>query len=165
MSVTRDIVATYKGPGRVVARMVARGQREDRALIILMVGCIMVFVAQWPRLARQAYLTGEELNMLLGGTLLAWLFIMPLLLYVMALVTHLGARLFGGKGTGYGARLALFWALLASSPVLLLHGLVAGFIGSGTALDGVGILWLTLFGWFWIAGLIRIEWGGQSDPA
>jgi len=165
MSVTRDIVATYKAPGRVMARMVARGQREDRALIILMVGCILVFIAQWPRLARQAYMTGQDLNMLLGGTLLAWLFIMPLLLYVMAFIVHLGARTFGGKGSGYGARLSLFWALLASSPVVLLHGLVAGFIGSGPALDGVGLLWLMLFAWFWIAGLIRIEWGDQSDPA
>lgn len=165
MSVTRDIVATYRGPGRVVARLVARGPREDRALIILMVGCIMVFVAQWPRLARQAYLTGEELDMLLGGTLMAWLFIMPLLLYVMAFVVHLGARVMGGRGTGYGSRLSLFWALLASSPVLLLHGLVAGFIGEGPVLDAVGLLWLALFGWFWIAALVRIEWGAQRDPA
>ncbi len=165
MSVTRDIVETYKGPGRVVARMVARGPREDRALVILMIGCVMVFIAQWPRLARQAYMTGEELDMLLGGTLLAWLFIMPLLLYVMAFIAHIGARLFGGKGTGYGARLSLFWALLASSPVLLLHGLVAGFIGGGPALDGVGILWLMLFAWFWIRALICIEWGTDDDPA
>ena len=58
-------------------------------------------------------------------------------------------------------RSPLFWALLASSPLMLLHGLVAGFIGPGIQLQSVGLVWLAVFLWFWIRGLIAAE-GGQS---
>lgn len=163
MSVTRDIVATYRGPGRVLARRLAMGEREDRALAIVMAGCFIVFVAQWPRLAREAHLNGDELNMLLGSTLLAWVFMMPLFLYVMAWIVHMVARAARGKASGFGSRLALFWALLASSPLVLFHGMVAGFIGPSVILDIVGAVWLGLFAWFWLGGLAKIHWGRQGD--
>ncbi|MGD9865348.1 MAG: YIP1 family protein [Pseudodonghicola sp.] len=161
MAVTTDIAATYRGPGRVLRRLLDMGQREDRALAIVMAGCVVVFIAQMPRLAREAHLTGQELNMMLGGSLLAWVIIAPLIFYLLAALSHLLARLLGGSGDWYGARLALFWALLASAPVLLLHGLVAGFIGPGPARDAVGLIWLGLFLWFWGAGL----WQAERHPA
>ena len=159
MSVTRDIAATYRGPGAVMHRLLAMGQREDRALVILMAGCVVMFIAQWPRLARAAYLTEQELNPLLGGALLAWAFIAPLILYTIALISHWIARIFGGHGTGFGARMALFWALLAASPLVLLHGLVAGFIGPGPGLTAIGVIWLVAFAAFWALGLREAEWG------
>jgi hypothetical protein len=158
MPVARDIVATYRGPRRVVRRLLDMGLREDRALAILIAGCAVVFIAQWPRLAREAHLTGQELNPLLGGALLAWIFIAPLMLYALALLSHGIARLVGGQGSAYGARLALFWALLAASPLILLHGLVAGFIGPGPGLQGVGLIWCGVFLWFWLSGLREAEW-------
>ncbi|MDT8329095.1 MAG: YIP1 family protein [Roseovarius sp.] len=158
MPVTRDIVATYRRPRRVVRRLLDAGPREDRALVILLAACGVIFIAQWPRLAREAHLTGQELNPMLGGALLAWIFIAPLILYTLALISHGLARMLGAKGTGYGARVALFWALLATSPIMLLHGLVAGFIGPGPGLQVVGLIWLSFFGWFWVAGWLEAEW-------
>lgn len=157
MAVTSDITATYRGPRNVMRRLLDMGQREDRALAFLMSACAIVFVAQLPRLAREAHLTGQELDMLMGGTLLAWLMIAPLMFYALAGLSHLVAKLLGGQGTWYGARLALFWSLLSSTPVMLLHGLVAGFIGPGPALQAVGILWLGVFFWFWISSLVQAE--------
>ncbi|MEM7632147.1 MAG: YIP1 family protein [Pseudomonadota bacterium] len=157
MSISRNIVATYRGPGAVIRRLLALGQREDRALAYVMGACALVFIAQLPRLAREAHLTGQELDMLMGGSLMAWIFIAPLLLYCIAFVARLVGRVVGGRGTPYGARLALFWALLASTPLLLLHGLTAGFIGPGIELQAVGLLWLCIFLWFWIGGSIAME--------
>ncbi|MFK7835760.1 MAG: YIP1 family protein [Sulfitobacter sp.] len=154
MSATQDIVATYRGPGKVMRRLLGQGVREDRALIYLMIGCLMVFVAQTPRLARQAFETGEDLQMLLGASLMAWLFIAPLLLYLIAAITGLIARVLPGGLSSYGARMALFWALLASGPIMLLWGLTAGFIGPGVELTLVGSVWAAAFFWFWIGGLI-----------
>ncbi len=135
-------------------KLMSAGQREDRALAVLMGACVLVFVAQWPRLAREAHLNTEaEFAQLMAGALMGWIFIMPLVLYGLAALTHLIAGLFGGRGTWYRARLALFWSLLASTPLLFLHGLVAGFIGPGTQLSVVGALWLLAFGIFWISGL------------
>lgn len=162
MSALTDIVATYRGPGGVVRRLLAMGRREDRALAILMAACAMVFVAQWPRLARQAHLTGEDLNPLLGGALLAWVIIAPLALYALALAVHAVARLFRWPGSSYGARLALFWAMFAAAPLLLLHGLVAGFIGPGPQLTLVGAVWMAVFLWFWVAGMAAAAREGQA---
>lgn len=155
MSVTTDIVATYRGPRRVIARLLDMGVREDRLLAFLMGGCVLTFISQMPRLAREAHLTGQELNMLMGGSLLAWVFIAPLMLYFLAWVIHILAGIFARHGSSYGARLALFWAFLAASPLMLLNGLIAGFIGPGVELTLVGILWLAAFLWFWISGMIE----------
>ena len=161
MPVSRDIVATYRGPRRVVARLLAMGVREDRALALLMGGCALVFVAQWPRLAREAHLAGEGLNPRLAGALLGWMVIAPLMFYGLAFLSQLVARLLGGRVTGYGARIALFWAFLAASPLLLLHGLVAGFIGPGAGLTVVGAIWCGVFLWFWLSGLGEAGWSGR----
>lgn len=153
MALTRDILATYRGPGKVVRRLLDMGQRDDRALMFLMLACGIVFVAQLPRLSREAELNGQELNMLLGASLMAWLAIAPLLLYILAWLSYLVMWPFGGRRDMFGARLALFWALLAASPVMLLNGLVAGLIGPGPQLQAVGLIWLVIFLWFWLSGL------------
>jgi len=157
MTLSREILATYRGPGAVVQRLLRQGPREDRALMFVMAACGLFFVAQMPQLARQAHLAGTELNPMLGASLLAWLVIAPLLFYVLAFLSHLAARLFGGKGSGYGARLALFWALLAATPLVLLNGLVAGLVGTGPQLTIVGLLWFAVFLWFWLGGLVASQ--------
>lgn len=96
--------------------------------------------------------------MLLGASLLGVVFIAPLLLYVLALAAHWIARAAGGQGGAYRGRLALFWAVLAASPLMLLHGLVAGFIGPGPSLNIVGALWCAAVLWFWISGMIQGYW-------
>lgn len=157
MAVTTDIAAMYRRPTPVVTRLLGMGPREDRALVFLMCFCTLGFVAQLPRLSRQAHLTGQELDMLMGGALLGWIFILPLIFYAVAAISHAVARIFRGQGDWHGARMAMFWAALSSSPLMLLHGLVAGFIGPGAAANIVGTLWLAVFGWFWFTGLRLAE--------
>ncbi|MGX9353977.1 YIP1 family protein [Roseobacteraceae bacterium S113] len=157
MSVLKDITATYRGPRKIVRKLLSAGQREDRAVAILMGACVLMFLFSWPRLAREAHLAGEDVQPLLGGAMMGWLFIAPLMFYIIAALTHWGAKLFRGRGDHYGARLALFWALLAATPLALLNGLVAGFIGPGIQLTLVGLLWFVVFMWFWSSGLIEAE--------
>jgi len=121
MAATRDIVTSYRNPAAVVRRLLGQGPREDRNLIYLMVACLIFFVAQTPRLAREAHVNGTELDMLLGATLMAWLFIAPLIFYMLAAGTQIILKVMRGRPSGYSTRLALFWALLASSPLVLLH--------------------------------------------
>ncbi len=45
MPVARDIAATYRGPRRVMRRLLAQGRREDRAIAYLMISCFLIFVA------------------------------------------------------------------------------------------------------------------------
>jgi hypothetical protein len=157
MPVTRDIAATYRGPRKVMQRLLDMGQREDRALIFVMAACVITFIAQWPYLARKAHLEEVELNGLLAGSLMAWIIVAPLLLYTLAWISHGVAKLFGGKGSFYSARIALFWAFLATSPLMLLHGLMRGFVGAGPQEQIIGVIWLCCFLWFWLAGLWQAE--------
>lgn len=157
MAITENILATYRDPSKVLIRLLSLGPREDRALAYLMGACILVFIAQWPKLARDAFVNNVDLNFLLGANLMALVVIAPLLLYVIATLARGVGFIFGGQGTAYGARLALFWALLASTPLILLHGLTAGFVGPGAELKVVGVIWLGVFFWFCISGSIAQE--------
>lgn len=163
MSVLGDIAATYLAPRAVFRRRAGAGPREDRALVILMVACALIFVAQWPRLSRLAFETGDELQPMLGGALFGWLFIAPLILYALGTLSHLVARILGGTASAYHARFALFWALLAASPLWLFWGMIAGFIGAGPALNAVGLVAFAAFILFWALGFFEAEWGGARD--
>jgi len=145
MGVASDILRAYRAPQAVFKGRLGGQPREDRALVVLMVACVLVFVGRWPALQRQAIETGQEFDMLVGGTLLAWLFFVPLVAYAVGTLSHIIARPLGGKGTAYGARFALFWALLVASPLWLLTGLVEGFIGPGVQLNLVGGVALAAF--------------------
>ena len=154
MSVTSDIKASYRGPGRVVARLMGQGRREGFALNILLIACVVIFIAQAPYQSREAHFDPSVplmARMYWSGFL--WIFLVPLLLYVFCAMVHGLARLARRNISGYGVRLSLFWALLASSPVILLWGLTAAFIGPSPALQLVGMIWLLNILWFWISGL------------
>ncbi|WP_095589599.1 YIP1 family protein [Actibacterium ureilyticum] len=163
MAVTTDIFRSWRAPRDVLRRRLQGGVREDRALAILMAACALVFVAQLPRLARLAHLSDEiPLQALLSGALLGWVFLAPLFFYALAAVSHLIARALGGRGSWFGARLALFWALLAASPVWLFQGLVAGFIGPGVVLSAVSGLLAVLLLYIWLSGLREAEGFGRT---
>lgn len=166
MAVSTDIVATWRNPSRVMRKLLAMGRREDRALAILLAACLVIFIAQWPRLSREAFFAVEgqaPLEAQISITFFAMLMVWPLLAYGLAGLTHMLARLFGGRGSWYSARLALFWALLASSPAWLLHGLVAGFIGPGAAQNAVGAVLLVAFVTIWGLCLREAERAAEAE--
>jgi hypothetical protein len=158
MAVTLDILKGWRAPRALIRQKLGQGVREDRALAVLMGACLLFFVAQWPRLSREAFLHPEvPLDARMGGALLGWVFIAPLLFYAVGAASHLVAKVLGGKGTWFSARLALFWALLVVSPLVLLNGLVAGFIGDGPGATVVGVLVLLGFLYLWLSMLIEAE--------
>ncbi len=153
MAAVDDILRTYRAPRAVMRAHLARSRSELRAMSFLIAALIVLFVAQWPDVSRQNFLNPEQkMPVLLMGRALGLLAMIPLF-YLIAACGHLGAKLAGGKGDWYGARLALFWALFAVSPLVLLQGLVAGFIGEGVQLTVVSGLVFVVFLLFWGAGL------------
>ena len=159
MAVTTEILRTYRAPRDVLRRLLAAGQREDRAVAFVMAACFVIFIAQWPRLSRAAALDPDAppLEAQVMGTFFAWVLAAPLLFYALAALSHVVARMLGGRGTWYGARIALFWTLLAVSPLMLLHGLVAGFFGPGPELTITGAVVALAFCALWVISLIEAE--------
>lgn len=167
MAVSRDILRSWRHPRLVMRDLLAAGQREDRALAFLIIGCFLIFVAQWPRLKRLSVAGGgseeTDLTMLLGTSFFLWVTIMPLAFYGLAALTHLVARLLGGRGTWYGARLALFWSILATAPFMMLNGLVFGYMGQVAATKLVGLLVLVWSLLIWGLGLLEAESGHHAE--
>lgn len=157
MSTARDILRAHLAPRETLARRMAVAGSEASALATLMAACLLIFVGQWPRLARQAHLgEGPDLQALIAGALFAWLFVVPLAMYLAALVVFWFLRVLGFGTTAPAVRQALFWGLLAATPAILLNGLVAGLIGPGPALTATGTLALGLLIYFWVTGLVHV---------
>ncbi len=145
-----DIARSYRaGPAPVIREHLARGVIEARSLAFLMLGCLLVFVAQWPRHARTVQEAGDEFARLAAYDFLAWLVIWPLVFYFLAWVTHGVSQALGGQGTTGTARLAMFWSWLAASPLALLTGLLFGMTGASVLTNLAGILWIAVFAAFW----------------
>lgn len=148
-----DMVRSLRAPRRVIRGLGVAGVREPWLLMVLMLACALVFVAQWPRLARAAHLDPSiPLDARLAGALFAWVFLAPLFFYGMAALLALVLRLVV-RASGASVRLALFWALLVASPVMLLQGLVAGMIGPGAQAGLVAALAALVFVAVLVAGL------------
>lgn len=157
MGVVADIARTYRhGPRAVVAEHLARGPQEARALALLMLGCGLAWLAQWPRLMRDAQSglpdPGASFQQLAGTALVTWVFLMPLVFFGLAALTNVASRAMGGQGAPWSARIALFWAWLAASPLGLVAGLATGFTGGSALANVLAILWMGAFAAFWAAG-------------
>lgn len=156
MSVTSDILESWRRPQVVVRRLLGQPQSEPFAFSFLVTGLILLFVSLTPFLAREAYLHPDQpLTQRLLAAALAMAATVPLW-YLFAAMGHLIARILGGKGSFYGARLALFWALVAASPALLVSGMARGMVG-GRGSDVIGLIAAGVFVLFWVMMLHEAE--------
>ena len=160
MSVVSNVLYTYRSPSKAFERMYARPDSEATSLGYLMGACFLTYVAQWPYLARQAHLEDFNLQTSLAASLLAWLLIAPLLLYTLAIVLYFFHKFFKGSKTSAQIRVGLFWSFLAATPLMMLFGLVKGFLGHGTAESIVGFFWFVAFSYFIFCAVLRAKVGG-----
>jgi hypothetical protein len=156
MSVSADIVESWRRPRGVMRRLLALPRSEPFAFSLLVTGLILLFVSLTPFLAREAYLKPEQpLTQRLLAAALAMAATVPFW-YLLAAIGHLVARVLGGKGSFYGGRLALFWALVAAAPAVLTSGLARGMVG-GVGSDVIGMIAAGIFGLFWVLMLHEAE--------
>jgi len=155
MSVTSDILESWRAPARVMRRHLSHGRQEARALTFLLIACFLFFVAQMPALSRHAHMNpdGDSLFQMASGRFWGAVLLAPLFFYALAGLSHVIARLLGGQGTYYGARLALFWSLLVAAPLFLLRGLLVGFAGQGPLAGASGLIIGLIFVFLWMTAL------------
>lgn len=152
------ILASWRRPGEVVRDL--SPMREGAMLAVLMAAMLVFLIAQAPGHARAAELDASvPLGGRMAGAAMAVLFVMPLLAYATAWLVQLLSRLTPWTLTGGASRLALFWALLAIAPAMLLAGLVEGLVGPGAALVLTRLLSGAGFLLIWGAGLKALARG------
>jgi len=159
MAVTDDILATYRGPKRMARRLLAGERHEGRALAYLLAALIVAYVALWPAISRQDVLAGPDgppMTQRMVAAMLGTLALLPVF-YGLAALSRIVAGAFGGRGSFFAARIVLFWAFLAATPLMLLGGLVAGLAGPGPGLTAVNLATFTVFVWVWLSGLAVAE--------
>lgn len=171
MAVTTQILRSYTRPRAVMRRLVAANRGGDRpearGFVYLLAGLLIIFISQVPDLTGVGVAQGGLSGGLTGAdgpppadarlaiTLFAWLFVWPLILYLLAGLSHLVARGLGGKGQGVDARMALFWAVLAVSPLFLLRGMAS----VSQSVEGVMVVNYAIalaFFWIWLSSLWEV---------
>ena len=157
MSVTLDIVESWRRPRVVLRRLLGQDRSEPFALSLLVTGLILLFISRTPYLRREAMVMPDmPLAQLLLASALGMAATVPFW-YLLAALGHLVARALGGKGGYYQGRIALFWALVAASPALLTFGLVQGLTDPGTGTVAIGLVALAAFLLFWAVMLHEAE--------
>ncbi len=145
MSLVSDILRSYRAPGLVARNRVSHSS-EAKALATLMCASLIIFVAQWPRLAREAHFDPSmPLDARIVGALFGLLFIMPLAAYVFGMIIWMSVRVIRGPVPGLHVRVALFWSLLVVAPLWLAHGFFAGLFDKSVAVDVIGLIALLAF--------------------
>lgn len=155
MAVTTDIVQSWQRPRAVMRRHLQRGRSEPFAFSLLIVFLVLAFIAQFPAAARVTALDPViPVSAQMLGKGLGLLATIPFF-YALAAISNIALRAFGFGLSGYAARLALFWALVAISPFVLLVGLVAGMIGPGSQLMLIGLLTFAGYLFQWARAIVE----------
>jgi len=130
---------------KTYSKMFAAGASEKENLAYLVGGCIISFIAQWPAQSRQAFINQQPVHELMGAILLSNLFLLPLIFYLVSAIIFIFAKIFKSNILGVELRLIIFWSYLATTPILLLVGLVEGFFGKNYQYYLAAGLWLSVF--------------------
>jgi hypothetical protein len=157
MSMTANILRSYRAPRAVLRGLIEQGLREPQVLFFGTLACALIFVAQWPALSRAAALDPSvTFEQRMGGALFGTIFLLPLILYGVAGVLQLALRVLACRAPGLWVRAALFWALLAVTPLMLLQAVLSAAFGPfGIALVFGGVV-AVIFAYILIQGLREV---------
>jgi hypothetical protein len=89
----------------------------------------------------------------MAGALFGAIFIAPLVFYGLGWGLTMTLKLLQRGIDGFDVRLALFWSLLAISPLMLFQGLVLALVGPGSQASLTGVIIFGLFLMILVAGL------------
>ena len=123
---------------RSMRRRMERLRGEAQLLAMAMAVCFAGFLSALPR--EMARVPDEARLAAVGWLFTGAMFFGPLMLIGLAALSRLVSQAFGGQGSWQHARLALFWALVLSLPLLLLGNLGSGWIAF-FALCGMLVIW------------------------
>ena len=136
-------------------RYLEDGIREEQTLFFAILFGLLSFLSLLPALAKHAFLTNESLSALAAAQFMSSVFMMPLLMYGIAAVSHLILKYFGGQGDYIGARRALFWAALVTTPAILLTSIAEAYFSEISTI--LSVITTMIFVWQWVSNLKELE--------
>ncbi len=159
------IATSWRKPKVVMTRLVEGGLSEARALIYLMLACLLFFVASTPNALRVSpAIDDPDANTIsVTAFFFGMMFVAPLMFYAVAPVLHLVARAVGGTGSWLGARTALFWSLLQVAVLTIPVSLIGAALdygapaAAGAVRDVLGIAAVLLWIWWLSVNFAVVE--------
>ena len=136
-------------------RYLEDGIREEQTLFFAILFGLLSFLSLLPALAKHAFLTNESLSALAAAQFISSVFMMPLLMYGIAAVSHLILKYFCGQGDYIGARRALFWAALVTTPAILLTSIAEAYFSEISTI--LSVITTMIFVWQWVSNLKELE--------
>ena len=162
MALVDDISTAYRRPRQALAAQL-REIGEGRIIIFAFLFGFFTFLSRLPGLslatrggAHGYSFTNQALIQFIGSV-----FWIPLMLYLLAALSHAVLLPFGGRASWQQARLALVWAALVTSPLVLLGGALKVFAPSQVFLI-VSITTAMVFLWQWAVCLRLVEFPAQG---
>lgn len=141
----------------------AAGIGEERLLAYIAFACLAAFISVLPKVVRTGEAMADEnaTIMLVSGQFVGFMIFGPLFFYGCAGLFHwIAATFFGGKGSYFDARLALFWSLVLGVPLMVIQALL-GLAAGAFALDWLppylGLVVTLVWLWIWTSLLAHAE--------
>ena len=107
-------------------RAVKAGQPpEAKLLAYLMIGLVVILMGRLIALAGRVPPESEAFLPQAGAAVFSQLFVAPLFCYALAGIGALVAKLLKGQGSWQDGRMAFFWAILVSSPIIVISDIGA----------------------------------------
>lgn len=156
MSLVLNIVRTYRRPRAVVKGLISQELREPQVFFFNALFCVLVLFVQLPVLSLRADTSSMSYEELRSGTIMGVLFVLPLLLYGLALVLGGVLRVLRNPAPGLWVRLALFWSLLAVTPLMMVHSALSATLGQTEAVIGFGFVVAGAFLYILISALVEV---------
>lgn len=177
MSVTQRIFAAWGNPRDVMRDQMNRGDIDGQALTFILIAGLLLSVANLPTAMLQGGLTDDPGTEPAAAIMAARFFqiaigalALALVGLIVAPISHLIARVFGGVGSWATTRLALCWSLLSVTPLALLSGvlLAAGVVtGANWLIEGsflTGLVMQLVLLHVWSASLAEAEGFARQWP-
>jgi len=163
MSLIGKIAGAYARPKTAIKSQIARSS-EERILFYAMLFSFLSFIARVPELLLLAQ-PGEGSNVLsarIAAMFVSSVLMAPLMLYLVAALSHLVLRAFGGKAGWQQARMALMWSVLVALPLVLISGAVKVLL-PGAAFSVASLVTGVVFLWQWSVCLRVVEFTGTGQ--
>jgi hypothetical protein len=157
MSLLSDIGAALKAPKAEMRRHISEGIREEQTLFFALLFGGLSFLSLLPDIAKRAHITEDSLAGMAAAQFIASVFMMPLLMYGIAAISHVILVRFGGQGDHIGARRALFWAAVVATPIMLLSAIVTTYAPYMRLI--LAVITTLVFFWQWFSNLKELEFG------
>ena len=113
----RSILSAFSDLDASITEQIDLRQKESQLLPLIYFTSLMLLLSQLINVISKV----QEAPFLsvITAVVVSYLFFLPLFMYIVSFIFHYVLQIFGGASSSFQTRLALFWSLTLSAPIIL----------------------------------------------